>query len=126
MRCYAADTPGSTPGASPSRAKNAGWVSWVYDALQLCNVLYAMLVSLIRSQQFPHCKLPPVFRKMKFEDLEVWKRSARLSVELYKYLADCRDYGFKDPSMVSRKPGSIRHLSMLNAFAESCRLNTAH
>ena len=34
--------------------------------------------------------------KMKFEDLEVWKRSSRLSVELYKCLADCRDYGFKD------------------------------
>lgn len=33
---------------------------------------------------------------MKFEDLEVWKRSARLSVEIYKALADMKDYGFKD------------------------------
>ncbi len=33
---------------------------------------------------------------MKFEDLEIWKRSARLSSELYKSLADCRDYGFRD------------------------------
>jgi four helix bundle protein len=33
---------------------------------------------------------------MKFEDLEVWKRSSRLCVALYKALSDCRDYGFKD------------------------------
>lgn len=33
---------------------------------------------------------------MKFEDLDVWKRSARLSAEIYKTLADLKDYGFKD------------------------------
>ncbi len=33
---------------------------------------------------------------MRFEDLEVWKRSARLSSEIYKSLKDLRDYGFKD------------------------------
>ncbi len=33
---------------------------------------------------------------MRFEDLEVWKRSARLSAEIYKRLKDLRDYGFKD------------------------------
>ena len=33
---------------------------------------------------------------MRFEDLDVWKRSARLSVALYKELASCRDYGFRD------------------------------
>ncbi len=33
---------------------------------------------------------------MKFENLEVWKRSATLSAEIYKALAECRDYGFKD------------------------------
>lgn len=33
---------------------------------------------------------------MKFEELEVWKRSARLSAELYKFFADCRDFGFRD------------------------------
>jgi four helix bundle protein len=32
----------------------------------------------------------------KFEDLDVWKRSARLSVDLYKALADLRDFGFHD------------------------------
>jgi four helix bundle protein len=31
-----------------------------------------------------------------FEKLEIWKRSCRLSVRLYRVLRDCRDYGFKD------------------------------
>jgi four helix bundle protein len=31
-----------------------------------------------------------------FEKLQVWKRSSRLCVELYKSLAVCRDPGFKD------------------------------
>ncbi len=30
------------------------------------------------------------------ESLEVWKRGCRLSVDLYKLLADCRDLGFKE------------------------------
>jgi four helix bundle protein len=33
---------------------------------------------------------------MKFEDLEVWKRSKRLCVEIYLTLKDLKDYGFKD------------------------------
>ena len=33
---------------------------------------------------------------MRFEDLEVWKRAARLSANLYKELRELRDYGFKD------------------------------
>ena len=33
---------------------------------------------------------------MRFEDLDVWKRSSRLSVSVYKELADCKDFGFKD------------------------------
>ncbi|MBC8526570.1 MAG: four helix bundle protein [Candidatus Cloacimonetes bacterium] len=31
-----------------------------------------------------------------FEDLEVWKKSCRLSIKLYNLLKDCRDYGIKD------------------------------
>ena len=31
-----------------------------------------------------------------FEDLEVWKRSARLSADIYKALANLKDFGFKD------------------------------
>ena len=33
---------------------------------------------------------------MNFEKLQVWKRSARLSAELYKATRDLRDFGFKD------------------------------
>jgi len=33
---------------------------------------------------------------MAFEDLDVWKRSASLSVDIYKILIDLKDYGFKD------------------------------
>jgi four helix bundle protein len=32
----------------------------------------------------------------RFEDLEVWQRSSRLCVEIYKGLASCKDFGFKD------------------------------
>ena len=33
---------------------------------------------------------------MKFEDLEVWKRSSQLSVGIYKEFSTLIDYGFKD------------------------------
>ena len=33
---------------------------------------------------------------MKFEDLDVWKRSARMSADIYKVLINLKDYGFKD------------------------------
>ncbi|MBW2167246.1 MAG: four helix bundle protein [Deltaproteobacteria bacterium] len=36
-----------------------------------------------------------------FEDLEVWKKSCRLSVRPYKLLRDCRDYGMKDQMLRS-------------------------
>lgn len=42
---------------------------------------------------------------MKFEDLEVWKRSAALSAEIYLALADLKDFGFKD--QVTRSSLSI-------------------
>ena len=32
----------------------------------------------------------------RFENLDVWKRSSRLCVEIYKGLASCKDFGFKD------------------------------
>jgi four helix bundle protein len=31
-----------------------------------------------------------------FEDLEVWKKSCRLSVRLYEFLKKCRDFGLRD------------------------------
>ena len=33
---------------------------------------------------------------MRFEDLEVWKRSARLSAEIYKEFKDLKDLSFRD------------------------------
>jgi len=33
---------------------------------------------------------------MDFEKLEVWKKSSRLSADLYLYFKSCKDYGFKD------------------------------
>jgi len=33
---------------------------------------------------------------MAFEDLDVWKRSSRLSANIYKELYCLKDYGFKD------------------------------
>ena len=32
----------------------------------------------------------------RFEDLEVWKKSVRLSIQIYKALNSCKDYGFRD------------------------------
>jgi four helix bundle protein len=32
----------------------------------------------------------------RFEELDVWKRSARLSADLYRSLASLKDYGFRD------------------------------
>ena len=33
---------------------------------------------------------------MDFERLDVWRLSARPSVDIYRELANCRDFGFKD------------------------------
>ena len=33
---------------------------------------------------------------MRFEDMDVWKKSARLSVSIYRHFSDFKDYGFKD------------------------------
>ena len=33
---------------------------------------------------------------MRFEDLEVWKRAARLSADIYRQLRNLKDYSFKD------------------------------
>jgi len=32
----------------------------------------------------------------RFEELEVWRRSARLSADLYKACSDMKDFGFRD------------------------------
>jgi four helix bundle protein len=33
---------------------------------------------------------------MPLEDLQVWRRASRLSVELYRYFANHKDFGFRD------------------------------
>ena len=33
---------------------------------------------------------------MRFEDMDVWKRSSRLSVDIYRHLTDLKDFGFRD------------------------------
>jgi four helix bundle protein len=33
---------------------------------------------------------------MRCENLDVWKKSCRLSVEIYKYFKENRDFGFKE------------------------------
>ncbi|MDH5483817.1 MAG: four helix bundle protein [Gammaproteobacteria bacterium] len=33
---------------------------------------------------------------MRFEDMDVWKWSSRLSVEIYRHLVDLKDFSFKD------------------------------
>jgi len=40
-----------------------------------------------------------------FENLEVWKRSHALSIEVYRLLEHCRDWGFKD--QITRSANSI-------------------
>ena len=40
-----------------------------------------------------------------FERLEVWRRSHALSIQIYRHLADCRDWGFKD--QITRSANSI-------------------
>ncbi len=36
-----------------------------------------------------------MMRQLAFEKLEVWKRSCRLSCQLYQDLDSCKNYGFK-------------------------------
>src|SRR6188508_1986815 len=40
-----------------------------------------------------------------FEKLDVWRRSHALSIEVYRLLKDCRDWGFKD--QITRSANSI-------------------
>lgn len=60
---------------------------------------------------------------MNFEKLEVWKRSARLSAELYKATADLRDYGFRDQLTRSglSVPSNIAEGMTRSSNKEKCR-----
>ena len=45
---------------------------------------------------------------MKFEDLEVWKRSSRLCADLYKHFQDIKDFGFRDQKYSKGSCGELR------------------
>lgn len=63
-----------------------------------------------------------------FEDLEVWKKSCRLAVNLYNLLRDCRDYGLKDQMLRSSVsiPSNISEGSERNSVPDFRRfLNIA-
>ncbi len=40
-----------------------------------------------------------------FEKLDVWRRAHALSIDIYRLLADCRDWGFRD--QITRAANSI-------------------
>ena len=46
---------------------------------------------------------------MAFEDLDVWKRSSRLSANIYKELYGLKDYGFRDQITRVRIIYSLQH-----------------
>ena len=63
---------------------------------------------------------------MSFEDLEVWKRSARLSATLYQQTKELRDFGFRDQLTRSGLsiPSNIAEGYERNSDAEIARFLT--
>lgn len=55
-----------------------------------------------------------------FEELEVWKKSCRLTVRLYELLRGCRDFGMKDQMLRAAIsiPSNIAEGSERNSVAE--------
>jgi len=57
-----------------------------------------------------------------FEDLDVWKKSARLSADIYKTLRELKDYGFKD--QITRSglsiPSNVAEGMERNTKKETC------
>jgi four helix bundle protein len=60
---------------------------------------------------------------MRFEDLEVWKRSSRLCVDIYKALAELKDYGFRD--QITRSALSIPS-NIAEGFERDSKKETAN
>ena len=68
----------------------------------------------------------------KFEDLDVWQESVRLSVDIYKSLKNCKDYGLRDqiqravvsiPSNISEgyeRKGNKEYIQFLSIAKGSC------
>jgi four helix bundle protein len=69
---------------------------------------------------------------MAFEDLQVWKKSARMSADLYREFSSLKDYGFKDqitrsglsiPSNISEgheRASAKENMCFLNYAKGSC------
>ena len=60
---------------------------------------------------------------MRFEDLDVWKRSSRLCVDIYKALAELKDYGFRD--QITRSALSIPS-NIAEGFERDSKKETAN
>ncbi|MDY0275046.1 MAG: four helix bundle protein [Desulfomicrobium sp.] len=60
---------------------------------------------------------------MSFEDLDVWKRSSRLCVDIYKALAELKDYGFRD--QITRSALSIPS-NIAEGYARESNKETVH
>jgi four helix bundle protein len=54
---------------------------------------------------------------MRFEDLDVWKRSSRMTADIYKELREIKDWGFRD--QITRSA-----LSIPSNIAEGIERNT--
>ena len=50
-----------------------------------------------------------------FEDLDIWKRSCRLAVQVYEDLQGCRNFGLTDPMTRRRCPLLPTLLKVSNA-----------
>ncbi len=55
-----------------------------------------------------------------FEDLDVWKKSCRLAVQIYGLLENCRDYGIRDQMLRASVsiPSNIAEGSERNTIPE--------
>lgn len=60
---------------------------------------------------------------MDFERLEVWQKSRQLTVRVYRELADCRDFGFRDQATRSALsvPSNIAEGMERASVKEKCR-----
>ena len=53
-----------------------------------------------------------------FENLEVWKQSCRLAVQIYEILKDCRDFALKDQMTRSAVEGMVQERREAVVFQE--------
>ena len=61
-----------------------------------------------------------------FEDSEIWKKSCRLSVHLYKLLRDCHAYGMKDQILRSSISDGLVKSPNFDGFVKCSRSRLAN